>query len=238
MKRSFLVVLNILIFSLFLLPISAWAAFFEFDQTSLNVNSGDKFQVSVLIDTEGEEVNAAQAYVRFDSNLLSVDSVAAGDFFDEVSYEINTDNVYIAGLLSNIGVGKSGQGKLAAITFQANSSGAITLDFICDTSVRETSSIIKQEGVDTIELINCSSNGTLAIDINGASGETVNAPASTAGDSSAPGESNGVSTPKGGADANQASKELPKAGAADHLFLYLLSGGFLLLVGIGLKNLR
>ncbi len=251
MRKSFFII-TLLILIFVILPRGVWAAFFRFDQSSLSVNTGDTFQVKVLIDTEGEEVNAAQAYVRFDSNLLSVESVVGGDFFDEVSYSINASNVYVAGLLSNIGVGKSGSGELATITFKATTSGSITLDFICDPSVVETSSIVQQQGVEIVELINCSSNGTLALDIGG--GGTTSEPTATptsapaqegGGDTSPANQGSGTapaagstSTPKGGDAANQATNELPRAGVADHLFLYLLSGGFLLLVGFGLKNLR
>lgn len=212
----FLFFLIFLIFFIFTTEVQA--AFLKFDKENLEVSTGETFQVQVIVDSEGEEIVSTDAYISYDEQRLEVVSVEAGDFFDTVSYDILEGRLYIAGITEDIGIGKTGSGLLATVTFKAKTSGEFTLAYICDPNDAQSSKIIKV-GVDAENIINCSSNGSLSLKITGSSQPTA--------------ETSGGSTVSKSATPNQ----LPKAGIFDNTLNLVLWGGGLLTVGFLLKVL-
>ncbi len=212
----------IILFFFILLPVlnAALAAYLKFDRSSYNGSVGSEFTVKVMIDTEGEEVVSSDVYISYDATVLEPLSVAAGDFFDTVTHEFLDGKIYVAGMSDNIGVGKTGTGVIATVTFRAKSSGSTTLTYICDPNETQSSKIIKV-GLEAENIIVCGSNKSATVDI--ASG----------GDSAL-----GAAEEKGAIAEDSSGitpSELPKAGAFDNTIELLFWGGILIFFGVLLK---
>lgn len=212
---------------LFFFPKGVGAAYLKFDKETVDASVGEEFQVKVMIDTEGEEVVSTDAYVSYDEEKLEATGVQASDFFDTVTYDLLTGKVYVAGMSDDIGVGKTGTGAIATITFKPKTSGSTTLAFICDPNATQTSKIIKV-GVDAENIINCSSNKSLSVNIDESSGSSGSTDSGSNSDSS--GNTAGAST-------GTTPSQLPKSGIFDNTLSFTLWGGAFLLFGAVLKVL-
>ena len=126
MKKNLTTILPVFIFFLSL-PLffnSVQAAYFKFDQTTISVASGGTFQIAVMVEPGSDSLNAAEAYVTYDSGVLNATSVAAGSLFPTVSHDVSTaGKVYIAGMVNDPASSISVSGTLATITFQASNTG-------------------------------------------------------------------------------------------------------------------
>ena len=194
------------LFSYFLAdPVSA--AYLKFDKTSLSVSKDQTFSVDTIVDAGTDQIVSTDIYVKFDPDVLSVEKITDGTFFDTVVSNKGSDNIYIAGMLNDIGNSKTGSGTVASITFKALKDTATTLSFICDPSLTKTSKIIKKEGVTNI--IECSKNESLKI--NSSSSESSSNPSPTPG--------------------NTSSGSLPKTGTLGNIIKIALPGLFLLIIG-------
>ncbi len=207
MKWNFLKSIFVIAFFVVLLlklPKATNAAYLKFDKDTLEVSSGETFTVDVIVDAGTDAIVSTDAYVKYDPSVLSVESINDGSFFDTVVSTKNSDNVYIAGMLSDVGDSKTGSGTVATITFKALSDSGTTLSYICDPNSTPTSKIIKND-TNATDVIVCSQNKTLAINSSGANANT------TANNSPTP-----------------TSNTLPKTGFLDNL-LKLSTGGLVLL---------
>ncbi len=162
-----------LIFLLFFFAKSTLAAYFQFEPTTINVNSGETFTVKVNINTEGEEVNSADIYLNFDANLIEAQQVTAGSFFPTVTNDISSGSIYIAAMVNDPASPKNGIGEIATVTFKALADGSAEISFNCDNS-----KIVKAD-VDATNILVCSRNNKLTLSIGSGGSTTSSTPAPT-----------------------------------------------------------
>ncbi|GIW63169.1 MAG: hypothetical protein KatS3mg091_701 [Patescibacteria group bacterium] len=225
MKR-FVIVLVIGFFYTVLLVSKIYAGYFSFEQQNLTVGVGESFSVIVKIDTENTEVVGAEALIDYDNVKLSVNSISNLNFFDEFSYDIIDQGIYITGSFVDIQQTKSGSGQFAKITFTAEEPGTVTLEFICDPNILESSSIFDSN---TEETIVCSSNQTAEITITGDSGSSDNNQTNTGSDTG--------NITKGGVEESSTVTQLPKSGSVNLSVFYMMLGLLASGLAVGLRNL-
>lgn len=165
----------------------AWAGSHLELSPSSGLISGSGTPVQIIIDTGGSAAKSAKAVINFDSSLLEVASVAEGDFFDDVSYNIYNSSgqvVVNANLsLDSMLESKTGSGTLATMTVKSlATSGSATMTFDCITGSSTDSNINDPTPLD---IIVCTENidGNYSL---GGGGGTISSPGSSALVSSTP----------------------------------------------------
>jgi len=202
------------IFSFFLLFIifpaqsSVFAASFGFDKETAQTESGGTIQLQVTIDGGTDEISSADAYVVYDSDLLTVESVTEGTFLPTVSSDTTTEGkIYIAGMVDDPATSKTGTGTLATITFNAAKDGDASISYDCNSS-----KIIKND-LDATNVLECTKNGSSVITVGSGSSST-------------------------NSNTNTSNiTELPKSGILENVIKYAVPGMVLLLIGAGAKLL-
>lgn len=227
MIKNLLILICSLILVFLILPENTYSAYLKFDKETHDASVGDQFDVQVIIDTEGEEVVSSDVYIPFDSTVFEVVSISPGDFFDTVSHDVSTEEIYIAGMMEDIGVGKRGTGLIATITLRVKGGGRQVLSFLCDTSSSRTSTINKQVGVEVENIINCSSNKSLTVKIAGTDADQGEETDSSYSDT----------TDSQGTTSDTAPSQLPKSGIFDNTINLVFWGGGFLVIGFLIKSL-
>ncbi|MDD3531936.1 MAG: cohesin domain-containing protein [Candidatus Shapirobacteria bacterium] len=137
--------------------------------TVKEVNAGVNFNVTVSVDTGGQQVNGVDAVVQYDSSLLEVVSVSEGTFFPTITTITTTlGKVEIYGV-ADTGSPKTGTGTMATITFKGKASGTAAVNFICQSGSTNDSNINSASDTD---IIACASNVNASYVITGQSGTT------------------------------------------------------------------
>ncbi len=209
MKRTFALIFSLVLFlSLPRLVTAVWAATLKFDQASVTVAPGGTFNINVIIDAGSDQVTSTDAYVTFDSSLLTAQSVSAGSYFPTVSNNISAGRVYIAGIVASAGTSETGSGTLATITFAANTAGTATLAFDCQAGLSNTSKVIKND-INATNVLDCTQVGTSTVTVS----------------------SSGSSSSSSSNDLTPTPSALPKTGFFDEA-KYALPGGMLIVLGI------
>lgn len=209
--RIFLLI--IFVFGLFLsFPLikSAHAASLNFDPATANTSAGQTFQIKVNVDAGTDQINAVEARIVYDQNLMDVQEVSNGTFFPSVTKYITHDGkLYVSGMVDSTATAKTGTGTIATITFIAQKAGTGTLTYECQSSGSTDDSNIIKNDTNATDIIQCSSNGKADVVIAqaGSSATTI--------------------TPT--------SAQLLKSGIMDNVIKYSVSGGLLLLVGAVIK---
>ncbi|MGI6278808.1 MAG: cohesin domain-containing protein [Patescibacteria group bacterium] len=152
----------VLVLSLFLFLFLPFASFAQTSSPHLSlsptvkeVNAGVNFNVTVSVDTGGQQVSGVDAIVEYDSSLLEVVSVSEGAFFPTITTITTTlGKVEIYGI-ADTGTPKSGTGTLATITFQGKTAGTAAVSFTCQAGSTNDSNINSAEDEDVIA---CSEN--------------------------------------------------------------------------------
>jgi len=175
--------------------------------------------IEVAVDTGGLAAKSAKAVINFDSTLLEVSSVVAGDFFDDVSYNIYNSNgqvVINANLsLDSMLESKTGTGDLATMTVKAKTtSGTGTMTFDCTEGSSTDSNVNNPTPLD---IIVCASNINGSYDLSGA---TPSASATSAVGGDATSTSSATTT------------TVPVTGVSTPTILLLISGLFLIFTPI------
>ncbi len=168
-KNLLLATVLIIAFALFPRLHSVWAASFGFDQTTVTVQSGGTFSLKVTVDAGTDELSSVDAYISYDSSLLTADSVADGTFFPTVTNDTTTaGKIYIAGMVDDPATSKTGTGTLATITFKGKADGTATISYDCSSS-----KIIKND-INATNVLKCTKNGKATITIG--AGSTASTP--------------------------------------------------------------
>jgi hypothetical protein len=143
---------------------TAEAAVLKFDPKSVTVTNGNTFEVDVIVDAEGEQISGTDAYILYDSTLLktSTNQISPGTYFPVVSSTVDTEKIYINGVVTDPTDFKTGSGVLATITFTMLRDGNGALQFYCDTSQPDTSKIVKND-VDATNVIKCANLSIFSI---------------------------------------------------------------------------
>lgn len=196
------------------------AANLKFDVPSLSTEANKTFQLQVIVDTGGEEINSIDAYIKYDKSILKAESVADGTFFPTVLNDLSSDRAYVAGLVDDPATSKNGSGTVATVTFKALKAGSATVTYDCDPNNNETSKVIKND-IDATNIIVCSENGSTSVTVSGSSTVTI--------DEDSDGEVEEVST--GGVD------KLPESGVFENIVKFATPGIILFIIGLAVKLL-
>lgn len=147
-----------------------------FDVSQIGVNAGDEFDLTMKIDTAGEQVTGADAVVEYNPAYLEVVAIVNGNFFPLFGkhYEINSQKIYITGFFTEKNQTKSGNAIYSKLSFHALKNGATSLQFNCvDKSLSDTN-IIDASGND---LISCAELSPVKVTISGTGYKIANASA-------------------------------------------------------------
>lgn len=191
--------------------------------TGLITTDGTSIEVKIV--SAGQAVKSAKAVVNFDSALLEVSSIQAGDFFDDVSHNIynSSGQVVINASLSvdSLLESKTGSGALGTMTVKAKTaSGTANMAFDCTVGSSTDSNI---NDPDLTDIIVCTSNIDGSYDLTGGVSAT---PAATP-----------TPSPAVGGDTATISAEIPVTGTAGPTLFLFLGGLVLLLAPVFLKIL-
>ncbi len=161
----------IIVTFLFLSTIPLWekiqAAYLKFDQSTVSTSNGGTFQIAVQVEPGSDSLNSVDAYVLYDSSLVSATSVSAGSLFPTVSHDESTSGkVYIAGMVNDVASSVSTTGTLATITYKGLKDGSGNLSFDCNLS-----KIVKND-INATNVIVCSQNGTASVTVGSGSQPT------------------------------------------------------------------
>jgi hypothetical protein len=149
--------------------------------TVKEVNTGINFNVTVSVDTGGQQASGVDAVVQYDSSLLEIVSVSEGTFFPTITTITTTlGKVEIYGV-ADTGSPKTGTGTLATITFKGKAPGTAAVSFVCQSGSTSDSNINSTSDTDVIV---CTSNVNASYVITGQS--TTTTPAATASAESLP----------------------------------------------------
>ncbi|KUK84088.1 MAG: hypothetical protein XD98_0177 [Microgenomates bacterium 39_6] len=168
-SRQYNVVILVLsLFLVLLLPFTSFAQtsspHLSLSPTVKEVNTGVNFNVTVSVDTGGQQVSGVDAIVEYDSSLLEVVNVSEGTFFPTITTITTTlGKVEIYGI-ADAGALKSGTGTLATITFRGKTAGTAAVSFACQTGSTNDSNINSTGDKD---IIVCSENISASYVING-----------------------------------------------------------------------
>ncbi len=189
---------------------SAQAAFLKFDKSTVSVNSGESFDIGIVVDAGTDSITSVDAYVLYDSTVLEPGTVTNGTFFPTVLNDITSTRVYVAGLVDDPATSKTGSGTIATVSFKALKAGTVTLSYNCG-QTSENSQVIKND-INATDIIVCGSNETASVTASGSAVEPTSTPSASI-------------TPT----------ELPKTGVFDNLVKVAVPGMILLLLGGALK---
>lgn len=163
MRKSFRKIIFYFFFIFFVFPYFfgfVKAASFNFDKTTVTVNSGESFQINVNLDPGSDKIYSADIYINYDAGLLKPTAVSAGSLFPTVSNDLSTSGkIYIAAMVNDPTAAISTSGTVATITFQALKDGSSSLSFDCNLS-----KIIKDDA-NASNVLNCSANNSSTITI-------------------------------------------------------------------------
>lgn len=227
MNRSLYLTIFLALLFYIVVPLfnSVNAANLRFNPTSGTVRVGSTVDFDVRIDTGGEAVTSADAYIEYDPNFVEIVSVTDGNFFQTVTHnDVKTSGrLYIAGIVTNAATFKIGEGLLASVKLKGLKNGDITLRYICEQGSTTDSNIAKND-INATDIISCSDNNTYKL---------------TIGSSSNPNDNNtnnnsntGGSTSNNNQSSNyQKPNTLPQTGTVEKVILGSVLGIGLFVIG-------
>lgn len=208
------------------------AAVLKFDPTSSTTAVDGTFDVDIIVDASTDQISGTDAYIQFDSAIVEAQTVTKGSFFPSVNNTIDTDQVYINGVVTDSTDFKTGSGVLATITFKVKSTTPGTLSFYCDLTQNDTSKIVKND-VNGTNVIECTS--LTLYSINGgtsAPAQTTTTTTTTTSATNTPAPAQTTTTTTGQTVVVQT---LPQSGVFDNIIKYSVPGVLLLVLGVVLK---
>lgn len=205
-----------------------YAGTLKFDTTTVSTTVNNTFDIQVIVDAASDQINSIDAYITYDSSVLQAQSVVAGTFFPSIAQNLTTGKVYVAGYVNDPATSKSGTGTVATITFKALTNGTSTLAYFCDTSVNESSKIIKND-INATNVIVCGSNGSSTVTVGTATTTTTPTPTGNASTTTT------TTTPT--STSTSSATTLPKSGTFENILAISVPGVILLAIGILFKFL-
>lgn len=123
------------------------------------VKTGDNFEVTLKIDTEGEKPLSADALILFDSTNLELTGTKnppeADMFFPEFYKRITDNKVYIGAAIGPGGTTKSGKGSIAVLMFKGAVQSHNVVSFVCvDGKTTDTNVTVKTDKY--ADIVKCS----------------------------------------------------------------------------------
>lgn len=215
MNKKFLLQFIFALGLFFVLPLVqlSFAATLQFDPTTINTQAEQTFEVKVNVDAGSDEITSVDVYIIYDKNVVEVQSVNDGTFFNTVSKDTSQPGrSYLAGMVDDPASSKTGSGTLATFVFKAKTNGSTTLTFDCTSGLTTDSNITKND-LNATDIIQCDGNGRSVITVGTGS------------------SSNGTTQPT----STPTSSQLPKTGIFDNVLKYSIPGAILLLIGAAAK---
>lgn len=159
------------------------AASLQFDPTTLNVTTGQSFQIKLDIDagTAADGILATDAKITYDKALCQVTKIDNGTYFTTLGKAdfATPGQVYVAAIVDDPGDFKKGTGTYATMTVTCNNSGTATFSYVCTPGETGNDSNIANNDFDATDVINCSENGTARVVIGGSSTGPTSTPSAT-----------------------------------------------------------
>ncbi|HLE49135.1 MAG TPA: cohesin domain-containing protein [Patescibacteria group bacterium] len=155
-KVLHLKIFSVFLVSLFLLSFSEIHAAnpeFYLDPASASLKKYDVIDISVMINTDGENSLGAGAKLFFNSNLLKVVAIDASDIYDDfpsVFFNNDTGSVTVSGVVNSPDKPYNGKGELAKIKFQAIKEGNAKVWFYFEPGSTVDSNIAVSQGTGDI----------------------------------------------------------------------------------------
>ena len=216
MKKSLLMSLLTFFFLIPFLFSYVDAAYLNFDKTTASPLPNETFTADVVVDAGTDQITSSDIWLVYDPAFLEAQTVANGSFFPAVTNNITSGKVSITGLIVDPGTYKTGAGVIGTVTFKALKTGTTTLSYDCRTDVSNSSKIIKND-VNATNIIECSKNASLAVNIGVGGGASSSSP--------------GYTPP-----ANPTSPaSLPQSGIVENMSKFAAPGLILLMVGLMLR---
>lgn len=178
--RLFLIFIIAVILFLGLKPKMVFAQTLSFDPTSKSAAQGEQFNVNINISTGSNQTSGADALITYDSNILTVTSVANGGFYTNFASNplSGTESKYlISGFETDATSYKTGSGILATVTFTGKNIGTSTVSFDCSGTSKADSNILDSGTAD--DIINCGALASASYTVGAGSdgdGEPTNQP--------------------------------------------------------------
>lgn len=232
----------LLIFILFISSASVPAAYAQVFKFSLAnpatpaAQTGNNFDVKILINTNGQKTLGGDAIVVYDPNFLTINPPAVkGTFFDVFQDHTigGTTNKYLLSAWQTTDVNPvstANDSLFGTVTFNAKSSGNTTLSFDCTTGTTDSNIWDTNQN----DIINCANMQPLALNIGGPGPTSTPAatmtPAPTSTPSATPIVPTSTTAPTN--TPRPTISILPRTGSTEVTFAALGLGAILTLVGI------
>jgi hypothetical protein len=135
MKDSILVIIIAFfvgITSIFFFPSLVEAASFKFEPSEITTAINSTFDIEIIIDTNNEQVGGAGAIIRYDTNIVTIKNITAGDVFADypvLSFDNKTGQANISGIVASQNDLYEGKGTFAKLSITAINSGKTSLSF-------------------------------------------------------------------------------------------------------------
>lgn len=209
---------------------ASYAAVLKFDPTSVTAGADNTFDVDIVVDAEEDEISGTDVYILYDETLVEPTAVTEGDYFPVVSNTIDTEKIYINGVVKEATEFKTGSGVLATVTFQMKSGSAGTLQFYCDLTQSDTSKVVKND-VNATNVIDC--NNLNLFSINGGTGPQDAVPTPT----TLPQTGGTVASPTPITQIITTTNvtTLPQSGIFENILKYSIPGVVMLALGVIIK---
>lgn len=224
---------------IFIIPLArpSYAATLRLEPSTVTTTVDKTFEVKISVNSGGEEINAVDAFVVYDADMLEAQSVSDGSFFPTVLHDIKkAGRAYIAGMVDNPGTFKVGAGTVASILFKAKKNGSSTVVFECTQGATTDSNVVKND-LNATDIIVCASNGSLSVTVGSTTTTTTSvAPTTTsvAPTSTPIPATTSVPVPTA-IPVAVVPKALPKSGVFENIAQYATPGIALVIIGFGMR---
>lgn len=229
-----IVVASIIISAVFIVIIPllrvSYAATLRLEPSTVITTVDKTFEVKISVNSGGEEINAIDAFVVYDANMLEVQSVSDGTFFPTVLHDFKkAGRAYVAGMVDNPGTFKVGAGTVASIFFKAKKNGSSTAVFECIQGATTDSNVVKND-LNASDIIVCSSNGSLSVTVGTSATTTTTNVVPTATSIPVP-----TSPPVATSIPIAIPAALPKSGVFENIAHFATPGIALVIIGFGIR---
>jgi len=160
LKVQFAIAIFVIGYLLFAIPKAAWAQVVSLSPEEATKTVGEEFTVDLNINTNGKAVSGADVKMTFDSTILEVTNVTAGDFFSDEAHNIGSGTLYVAGYFREQFGTKTGSGRLATLTLKGKKVASSQLTFVCTPQNNDTNILDSAAN----DIVNCTAmkNGNYA----------------------------------------------------------------------------
>lgn len=137
------------------------AATYTIPATSTNLKTGDTFNLTINLDTQGAKVMGADILLKYDPNYLEYQDFHFYDLFKTNYKQPSAADVIRLASSSDLFTSFTGNKPLVRLTFKAKAPGTSSITFVCTASGTTDSNVIS---LDTGEdLLNCASLPTFTV---------------------------------------------------------------------------